>query len=99
MPDSRDAREFGWFRRHYGASPWHLAGLLACFAVAGYAALRWLDEPTATRLVVWFVGALLLHDAVLFPLYALVDRVLVLGSRAGSRRPPRVPLVNHVRVP
>ncbi len=85
------------FRRRYGAGGWHLAGLVACFAVAGYAALRWLDEPTVVRLGVWFVGALLLHDLVLFPLYALADRML--RQLLGDRPHRRVPIVNHVRVP
>lgn len=103
--DAGPRTDRGAFRRRYGAGGRHLAGLLACFAVAGYAALRWVDEPTAVRLVVWFVGSAVLHDAVLFPLYALADRLLRLvaptrgpGSRrVGSRRP--VPIVNHVRVP
>lgn len=85
------------FRRLYGAGPFHLVGLLACFLVAGYAALHWLHSPSAVRLVVWFVGALLLHDFVLFPLYSLLDSALrPLLPRRGR---PRVPLVNHVRVP
>ena len=29
-----------WWRRQYGADPWHLLGLLACFAVAAYAITR-----------------------------------------------------------
>src|SRR3954471_10420376 len=92
-------RDRSWFRRHYGAGGWHLAGLLGCFAVAGYAALRWLDEPTAVRLVVWFVGALLLHDALLFPLYSAGDRVLRRATGVGAASAPRVPIVNHVRLP
>ena len=98
MPDRGRIRQH-WFRQHYGAGGWHLAGLLACFAVAGYAALRWLDEPTAVRLGVWFVGALLLHDALLFPLYSLGDRVIRRATGVGAARTRRVPLVNHVRVP
>jgi hypothetical protein len=100
--DAGPRRDRSWIRRRYGASGWHLVGLLACFVVAGYAALRWLDEPTATRLVVWFVGALLLHDVVLFPLYSLLDRLLDrLLRRTGppSGRSHRVPVVNHIRVP
>src|SRR5690242_10209292 len=87
----------GWFRRRYGAGPTHLIGLLACFLVAGYAVLRWLDSPSAVRLVVWFVGALILHDFVLFPAYSLLDRAL--RTALPTRRRLRVPLVNHIRVP
>ena len=67
--------------------------LLACFALAGYAASFLLGDPTLLPVLTWFVGAAVVHDLVLFPLYAIADRVLV--------RLPRlpVPLVNHVRVP
>src|SRR3954447_3069390 len=85
--DAGPRRDRSWFRRRYGAGRWHLVELLACFAVAGYAALRWLDEPTAVRLVVWFVGALLLHDVLLFPLYSLGDRMLRRVTGAGATRP------------
>lgn len=89
--------EPGWFRRRYGSGALHLLGLLVCFLVAGYAVLRWLDSPSAVRLVVWFAGAVIGHDFVLFPVYSLADRALRRGTR--TRRRPRVPLVNHVRVP
>ena len=42
----------------------------------------------------WFAGAVLLHDLVLFPLYAAGDRLLLLALPR-----TRVPLVNHVRIP
>ena len=66
------------FTRLYGASPLHLAGLVASLVVAGYAAVRLLGaRPSAVLL--WFVGAAVLHDLVLGPLYLLLDR-------AGRRR-------------
>ncbi|MGW3956488.1 hypothetical protein ACWEKM_37570 [Streptomyces sp. NPDC004752] len=69
--------------------------LLACsFALAGYAALR---LPAGDRLGVawWFVGAALLHDLVLLPLYSAADRALVRGCEAiGHRERAR-----YVRVP
>lgn len=74
----------------YGARPAHLLVQLACLALAGYAATFLLGDPALLRMLAWFVGAAVVHDLVLFPLYALVDRALV-------RLP--VPLVNHVRVP
>jgi hypothetical protein len=67
--------------------------LLACFALAGYAGSFLLGDPALFRVLAWFVGAAVVHDLVLFPLYALGDRVLERLPR------PRVPLVNHVRVP
>jgi hypothetical protein len=67
--------------------------LLACFALAGYAGSFLLGDPALFRVLAWFVGAAVVHDLVLFPLYALGDRALVRLPRR------RVPLVNHVRVP
>ncbi|MFG1673452.1 hypothetical protein [Micromonospora sp. NPDC049282] len=77
-------------RRAYGAAPWHLLLLVGCLAVAGWVALRLAGEPTAGRMLLWFVGAVVAHDLVLFPAYAAADRVL---RRAGRS------LRNHVRVP
>ncbi|PGH44664.1 hypothetical protein GA0070622_3480 [Micromonospora sediminicola] len=78
------------FRRAYGAAPWHLLLLVGCFAVTGWIALRLAGEPTAGRMLLWFLGAVVAHDLVLFPAYAAVDRLL---GRVGPT--PR----NHVRVP
>ena len=83
--------------RRYGARPAHLALLLACFALAGYAASFLLGDPTLLTVLVWFVGAAVVHDLVLFPLYAGADRLLTAALARVPR--PRVPLVNHVRVP
>ncbi|WP_340557847.1 hypothetical protein [Streptomyces sp. GSL17-111] len=80
-------------RRWYGASPLHLLLLLASLTVTLYAGVRLLDGDTVGVLV-WFVGAALLHDLVFLPVYAGVDR---LGG-AALRSPPRR-WVNHVRVP
>ncbi|SCE92479.1 hypothetical protein [Micromonospora mirobrigensis] len=79
-------------RRGYGAAPWHLLLLLGCFAVAGWIALRLAGEASAPRMLLWFLGAVVAHDLVLFPLYAVADR----GLRAVTA--DRV-LVNHLRVP
>ncbi|QXG75952.1 hypothetical protein KUM42_19665 [Modestobacter sp. L9-4] len=69
------------FRRLYGASPLHLAGTLAALAVAGVAARQLLgDRPVAV--LVWLVGAALVHDLVLAPLYLALDRA---GRGAGAR--------------
>lgn len=54
-------------------------------------------DPSLPWMAVWFLGALVLHDLVLFPFYAGGDRLLVLALRALPAT--RVPLVNHVRVP
>jgi hypothetical protein len=75
----------------YGASPLHLVGQLACFAVAGYAAVQLLGARPAAVLL-WFVGAAVLNDILLAPLYILLDR-------SGRRRRGFPPWWNHVRVP
>lgn len=83
------------WRESYGAGPLHLLSLLACFALAGWAGLQASHGPLPLRMGVWFVGALVAHDLVLFPLYALLDRVLV-----RTRRPAGPSgAVNWVRVP
>ena len=86
----------------YGASPAHLVGHLALFAASAWAIANALDAQGAKDWIVWFVGAALLHDLVVLPLYTLLDRALLLVTRARTRDgrgPLAVPLVNHVRVP
>lgn len=106
------------FRRSYGAGPFHLVAVLLAVVVGGSTLL----QLGPTRLVsgdswwqtigVWFVGAVVLHDLVLFPAYSATDRLVALLARrrragaagaagaadAGGSRPD-VALVNHVRVP
>lgn len=85
------------FARRYGAGPLHLLSILACFALAGYAALQASRGPLPVRMAVWFGGAVIAHDLLLFPLYALADRGL---TRVLPRRRPTVTGgVNYVRVP
>jgi hypothetical protein len=89
-----------WFRRHYGAGPLHLAGLLACFAVAAYVVTRVLGQSGWKGIAVWFVACLVGHDLIGWPIYTLADRRLVqFQNRRHLGRNPAVPWVNHVRVP
>jgi hypothetical protein len=69
--------------------------LLACsFALAGYAGVRLLaDDWFAVAL--WFVGAALVHDLVLLPLYAAADRAAVRSLDAAGHRA----WVLYLRVP
>ncbi|MGW2509673.1 hypothetical protein ACWC0A_09630 [Streptomyces scopuliridis] len=85
------------FRRLYGESPGQLLLLLASFALCGYAGIRLLagDWPL---ILLWFVGAAVLHDLVLVPLYSLGDRA-VRATLARRRRPVPRAGVNYVRVP
>jgi hypothetical protein len=82
------------WRRLYGASPFHLAAHAAAFGAAGYAFLRILERGPVENFVIWFVGAALLHDLVLLPLYSFLD----LGARLGLRG-RRVAAINYLRVP
>ncbi|WP_330261185.1 hypothetical protein [Streptomyces sp. NBC_00539] len=79
------------FRRRYGASPLHLLLVLASFALTAYAGVRLLEGDTV-GVALWFVGAALVHDLVLLPLYSVLDRAAQLPGAPW-------PDVNHVRVP
>ncbi|MER6457247.1 hypothetical protein ABT270_32280 [Streptomyces sp900105245] len=69
--------------------------LLACsFALAAYAGVRLLAGDWR-GVALWIVGAALLHDLVLLPLYTAADRAVTRGLDAGGQR-ARTP---YVRVP
>ncbi len=98
----------GRFRAFYGAHPLHLLALLASFALVGYVisvlgpVALWNPDVWWQSILVWFLGAVVLHDLVLFPLYALADRSLGAGLRAVRGRvktQPRVLVLNYLRVP
>jgi len=84
-------------RSTYGAGPLHLLALLGSFALAGAAALQVAPDPLRLRYLAWFVGAVVLHDLVLFPLYAVLDRSA--GALVRRRRAAAPGSVNFVRVP
>ncbi|MFJ9406752.1 hypothetical protein [Streptomyces sp. NPDC101393] len=86
-------------RSRYGASPLHLFLVLCSFALAGYAGVRLLKGDTL-GVVIWFVGAALLHDLVFLPLYTATDHVLprVFGI-AERRAHPVTGWINYLRVP
>lgn len=84
-------------RRWYGAGPLHLCVLAGCFALAAYAAIRLFDtEPL--RVAIWFVGAAVVHDLVLFPLYSTADHAAQ-ETTAHSHREAAAPGINYVRFP
>lgn len=96
------------FRRLYGERLLHLIILLAALALTAYAisvlGVDALYNPKVwwQSIGVWFAVAVIGHDLVLFPLYALADRLL---PRRRPRRdadaddPRRVPPTNYVRMP
>ena len=89
----------GWFRRHYGAGPLHLVGLLACFAVAAYAVTRVFGESGWKGILLWFVICAIVHDFIGWPIYTVVDRMALRIQRGRRRQRPLVPWINYVRVP
>ncbi|MGC2168385.1 MAG: hypothetical protein WA580_04715 [Acidimicrobiales bacterium] len=96
------------FKRQVGANPLELLTILSSFALVGYAwnvlhIHLWNTSVWWKSILVWFLGALLAHDLLLFPLYALADRSLVAGSRAVTRhnghRVSSVSPLNYIRLP
>jgi len=75
-------------------SPLQLLLLICSFALAGYAAVRLLAGDWR-GVALWIVGAALLHDLVLLPLYSVADRALVRGLGTAGRRS----WTPYVRVP
>ena len=73
--------------RWYGANPLHLLTLLACFALAGYAAAQ-LVPSRPVGVAVWFIAAVIGHDLVLMPLYSIADRSVLAAVR---HRAPDLP--------
>ena len=88
-----------WLRHHYGAGPIHLISLVACLAFSGYLVTQVFTAPEAGRILLWFAGAASAHDLVLWPLYAVADRGAVAAGRRHPERLPKVPWINHLRVP
>ena len=95
-------------RRFYGSHPLHLLTMVAGFALAGYIAFTfkpatlWNPQAWWQSIAVWLAAAIIFHDLVLFPLYALADRLLGIATSRRRRRPRgqlRVPVRNYVRIP
>jgi hypothetical protein len=89
------------FRRLYGSHPVHLLTLIAGFALLGYVLTTvrpvtlWNPNTWWQSIAVWFAVAIIAHDLVLFPIYALIDRLLLYSRRI----PAPTPVLNYVRVP
>jgi drug/metabolite transporter (DMT)-like permease len=83
------------FRERYGAGPLHLIAVCATAAIAGYAIVELSGLPAPIGFAVWFVGAVVAHDLVAFPLYSLLNRIA--GRAAGAGRDRSA--YNYVRVP
>lgn len=98
--------------RLYGDRLFHLILVLAALALGAYTVVvlgvRNLFNPVVwwQSIAVWFVVAVIGHDLILFPLYALADRLLRMrpaapADRRGEPQHPstHIPLTNYVRIP
>ena len=86
------------FRRAYGATPAHLLGHLVAFTAFVWAFSQILGGGYVVNYVAWFVGAAVLHDVVLLPVYSLIDRLARReGARAWGTRFGAA--INYVRAP
>jgi hypothetical protein len=100
---------FTRFTAFYGSNPLHLLGTIAAWALAGYVVTLlgtqalWNHKVWWQSIAVWFLAAIIAHDLVLFPLYALADRSVtsaLTAVRGRRNRPsPRVSPLNYLRVP
>lgn len=78
--------------------------MVSGFALLGYIlatfkpATLWNPGSWWQSIAVWFAAAVVAHDLLFFPLYALADRVLSAGSRSAQSH-PKVLARNYIRVP
>ncbi|WP_055586723.1 hypothetical protein [Peterkaempfera griseoplana] len=86
------------FVRWYGSGPLHLLVLIASFALTGYALVRLL-AVRPVEVALWFVGAAILHDLILLPLYSLADLSAHAVLRHRAPRMPQPQWINYLRVP
>lgn len=92
------------FSAIYGSHPLHLLTMVSGFALLGYIlvtfkpATLWNPGIWWQSVAVWFAAAVIAHDLVLYPLYALADRMLAKRPRpSGGNR--KVLVRNYIRVP
>ena len=86
------------FRRAYGAEPLHLLVALATLGFAGFGFLEAAARPDRVAFLLWFGGAVIGHDLVLFWVYSALRRELErAGRRVGGADGLRA--VNHLTVP
>jgi hypothetical protein len=92
------------FTAVYGSHPLHLLTMLSGFALLGYIvatarpATLWNPGSWWQSIAVWFAAAVVAHDLLFFPFYALADRVLW-ARRRPARGHPKILARNYIRVP
>jgi hypothetical protein len=88
------------FRRRYGASPLHLAGHLAVFAIAAFAIDRIASGAGLAKLIALYIAFVIAHDLIFLPAYSSLDRAARSAlMQLPTRGSARVPAINHIRVP
>jgi hypothetical protein len=89
------------FRREYGAGPVHLLAVIASVAISAYALARVFDVVgNPLRVVLWLAVAIVAHDLVLLPLYALLGAIAGGALVPAARRSRlRIAALNHLRAP
>lgn len=99
---SRVSTALRWWRKAYGEHPLHLVVLALAFALAAYTVsvvgfqTLWNPQVWWQAIGVWFAAAIIAHDLVLYPVYALADRILTAATARTPRH--RCPL-NYLRLP
>jgi hypothetical protein len=83
-------------RERYGDGPLHLIAVVVSFAIAAYAFLEVAQRPAPLSFAIFFVGAIIVHDLIAFPIYSLLDLV---AGRAGAAIGLGPTAINYVRVP
>ncbi|MEJ7891019.1 MAG: hypothetical protein WKF94_00065 [Solirubrobacteraceae bacterium] len=80
-------------KKLYGNNPLHLVAHIGLFALTAYAIVQIFTLGAAANAIVWLIAAVIVHDAVLWPLYSGADgagrRLLGMGGTG----------INYVRVP
>jgi hypothetical protein len=96
---------FRGISRVYGDHPLHLLTMAAGFALLGYVVATvkpmtlWNPHNWWQSIAVWFAAAVIAHDLLLFPIYALADRMLWARARRPPVGQPRVLVRNYFRIP
>lgn len=79
--------------------------MVAGFALLGYIlttfkpATLWNPGTWWQSIAVWFAAAVIAHDLLFFPVYALADRLLSLVGTRSPANGPKILARNYIRVP
>ncbi|MBU1823333.1 MAG: hypothetical protein KKG00_17780 [Bacteroidetes bacterium] len=84
---------------YYGRSLVHLLGVLFCYALVTYAAIK-LFGNVSLWVALAFPAGIAVHDFILFPLYRKADQVVVDYQMKQQKQEKKYVLwLNHLRIP